>query len=87
MERQKGEGIETLAWLWGIAGLIIALNFLTGCAAVLGIKEYQGSDGSRMVFVTGADFRIGANGVDTVDDSRGIKPGVGYASAPAERRY
>lgn len=82
----KREG-ETLAKLWIVAGLIVALQFLTGCAAVLGIKEYQGSDGSRMVFVTGADFRIGANGVDTVDDSRGIKPGVGYAAAREQGRY
>lgn len=85
MEKREGESGQTLARLWILAGLILALQCLTGCAAVLGIKEYQGSDGSRMVFVTGADFRIGANGVDTVDDSRGIKPGVGYAAA--KERY
>jgi hypothetical protein len=55
---------------------VVAFNFLTvGCFPLItGIKEYKGSDGSVIKFVTGADITVGANGTDTVDNKRGIKP-------------
>lgn len=54
---------------------IISCCALSGCAVPLltGLKEIQTTkDGSRYSFITGADFHIGANGIDKVDDKRGI---------------
>lgn len=55
------------------------LYFCTGCMpAVFGVKEIQTAAGTNIKFITGGDFHIGGNGVDTIDDRRGIKPGAGY---------
>lgn len=59
--------VTILAWL------------LSGCAAILGVKSYQSGD-TKIDFITGYDFGLGANGVDTVVNNRGIKPGEGYNS-------
>lgn len=55
---------------------VIGLLSLTACAgpALLGVKSYTGSDGSRVEFITGADFGLSLNGIDTVENVRGIKP-------------
>ena len=56
----------------GVAlGLIYfaATLMLTGC-----VKHIETSGGTKIDFVTGADFHIGLNGIDTVKDSRGIQP-------------
>lgn len=46
----------------------------TGCASMLlGLKSYETKE-SRTEFITGYDFGIGVNGVDTVKNERGIKP-------------
>lgn len=63
----------------GIAAgfLWVALSALIqGCVPlVTGLKEIDTTkEGTKYSFITGADFRVGANGVDTVDDNRGIKP-------------
>lgn len=55
----------------GIACIYLAAT-LTGCAALIGIKEYKGSDGSVMKFVTGYDIGASASGVDTIDNRKGI---------------
>lgn len=59
-----------------IIALIIGVMNLTACAGplLLGVKEYQGSDGSVTKFMTGADFGISLNGIDTVENVRGIRP-------------
>lgn len=52
---------------------LIALN-TTGCVpAVLGIKTYQSGD-TRIDFVTGWDASASVNGIDTVNNKRGIAP-------------
>jgi len=47
----------------------------SGCAGPLlaGVKSYQSGD-TRIEFITGADFTVGANGVDSVNNNRGIRP-------------
>lgn len=49
---------------------------LTGCVpAVLGIKSYESTEtGTRIDFITGLDVGAQANGIDRVDDNRGIAP-------------
>lgn len=61
--------------VWGTL-LVISMIAMTGCAAplLLGVKEITTAGGTQVKFITGGDFRIGANGVDTVEDNRGIKP-------------
>jgi hypothetical protein len=70
-----------------VAGFAISAA-LTGCLgpAVLGLKSYTGSDGSRMDFITGADFNIGANGVDRVENQRGIQPSQNGGMIRASRK-
>ncbi len=51
-----------------ILGILISLQ---GCSAILGVKEYRSGD-TVIKFVTGADISLGANGIDTVDNNRGI---------------
>lgn len=56
----------------------LILSAMAGCAipALTGLKEveYTKDGNSKYTFMTGADFHIGANGIDRVDDKRGIKP-------------
>lgn len=55
--------------------LIISLE---ACAfpLLLGVKSYQSGD-TKIDFITGGDFTMGANGVDTINNTRGIAPGYG----------
>lgn len=57
--------------------IILCLLFFatTGCAGplLLGLKSYQSGE-TRLDFITGADFTVGANGVDSVNNNRGIRP-------------
>ncbi len=61
-----------------LAAAICSLN-LTGCAGPLlfGLKEVETSSGAKYKFITGADFGVSLNGVDTVENVRGIKPTEG----------
>ena len=61
-----------------IVGIVVSY-LLSGCAALIGLKSYQSGD-TKIDFITGYDFGLGANGVDTVANNRGIKPGEGYHS-------
>lgn len=56
----------------------LALLSLSSCAfpLLLGVKSYQSGD-TRIDFITGADITMGANGVDTINNNRGIVPGSG----------
>lgn len=54
-----------------------------GCAPLLGLKSYQSGD-TRIEFITGADFSVGLNGIDTVNNNRGIQTGTGYKN---EKKY
>lgn len=46
---------------------------VSGCAlpALLGVKSYASGD-TRVEFITGVDFGFGMNGIDTVNNNRGI---------------
>jgi hypothetical protein len=59
------------------------VSALSGCAVplLLGVKEVRTAGGTEVKFITGGDFRIGANGIDTVEDNRGIRPGGGARGA------
>lgn len=58
--------------------LIIAVCtnvFLTGCATLIGVKDYESNaQGTKIHFVTGYGTSATINGIDTVNDNRGIKP-------------
>jgi len=68
---------KALLVLWAL--VLLLMVFSSGCAAplLLGVKTYQSGD-TRIDFITGADFNIGANGIDSDDDRRGIAPEGGY---------
>lgn len=65
--------------------IIGSLLLQTGCMAMMGIKEIQTAGGTRISGITGVDFSAGVNGVDTVNDKRGISPGGGYAEVREAR--
>lgn len=73
MRTQRGHGELGILVVLAVAVWSLAL---TGCAGplLLGVKKYTGSDGSVTEFITGADFTIGANGLDSVSNNRGIEP-------------
>lgn len=53
-----------------LAGLLfVCLEVLTGC-----VKHIETSGGTKIDFVTGLDVGASLNGVDTVQNERGIKP-------------
>jgi hypothetical protein len=65
-----------------LAYVLISLSLsITGCAvpALLGVKSYQSGD-TRVEFITGVDFGFGMNGVDKVDNNRGISPEGGMST-------
>ena len=70
---EAGGGV-VMVLIWAV--IIFLFLSVQGCIgpALLGVKEYQGSDGSVIKFITGADFTIGANGLDSVSNQRGIEP-------------
>ena len=75
------------AMLVSIVAALCVSCFTTGCFPLLtGVKEYQGSDGSKITFVTGFDTGVSFNGIDQVEDRRGIQPGAGYVAARDDKR-
>lgn len=51
---------------------------LSGCVpAILGVKEIKTAGGTHISFITGAGASVSANGLDTINDNRGIKPSEG----------
>lgn len=48
--------------------LVLSL-LLNGC-----VKSIETSGGTKINFITGWDLHAGMNGVDRVEDQRGIKP-------------
>ena len=74
----KVESVESNIRAVGVGVAVAAAvicSALSGCAvpALLGVKSYQSGD-TRIEFITGVDFGIGMNGIDQVQNSRGIKP-------------
>lgn len=53
--------------------MFVFISLLTGCGALTGMKKVD-AWGFKAEFVTGADFHVGANGIDRVQDRRGIQP-------------
>ncbi len=72
--KAEASGGVIMVLIWAV--LIFLFLSAQGCIgpALFGVKEYQGSDGSVIKFITGADFTIGANGLDSVSNQRGIEP-------------
>ena len=68
--------MEEIVKISFVVGLLMACATSTGCAVPLltGLKSVQTSSGARYEFMTGADFSIGAQGYDRVEDRRGIHP-------------
>ena len=64
-----------------IVAAIVGVILLTGCVPLItGIKEYKSGD-TKISFISGFDVSAAANGVDTVDNNRGIRPSTdGYSS-------
>ncbi len=56
-----------------VGAWLSALTFAGCVPAILGVKRYQ-SGTTTIDFITGADITVGANGIDTVENNRGIKP-------------
>jgi hypothetical protein len=54
---------------------VVVTVVLSGCAipALLGVKSYQSGD-TRIEFITGVDVGLGMNGIDAVNNTRGITP-------------
>lgn len=74
-----------------VALLAFACASLQGCAvpALLGVKSYQSGD-TKIDFITGVDFGFGMNGVDTVNNNRGIateQKGQGASFRNAAAKY
>jgi hypothetical protein len=58
------------------ATIVTGFLALQGCVPlVTGIKEYKSGD-TTISFITGFDTSASLNGIDTVDNQRGIRPGV-----------
>lgn len=57
-----------------VLAVVVAI-MLSGCAipALLGVKSYQSGD-TRIEFITGVDVGLGMNGIDAVNNTRGITP-------------
>ena len=74
MKRLKQNTMENILMIVSLACLMLSVIALTGCVpAILGVKRYQ-SGTTTVDFITGADFSVGANGIDSVNNNRGIKP-------------
>lgn len=82
-DKQKANEAGTAFALAVFLGCIIMM-FCNSCLApaLLGVKSIKTAGGTKIDFITGGDFSIGANGVDTVRDSRGISPQGGFDQAP-----
>ena len=65
-----------------VTGLTMAVLVLTSTGCVKRIKT---AGGTEIDFVTGADISFGLNGVDTVNNNRGIKPGSSGFVQPATK--
>ena len=67
----------TVIWaaLWW-AGIVVVMMSLTGC-----VKTIQWGEHKRIDFITGLGVEASANGSDTLDNNRAIRPaGNGYVS-------
>jgi hypothetical protein len=51
----------------------LLLVYLSGCGQILGVREID-AWGLKMQFTEGLDFGFGVNGVDNVNNQRGINP-------------
>lgn len=88
--RKDKEKAESFGFAFALAvfgGIMILLSCQSCLApALLGVKSIKTAGGTEVNFITGADFTVGANGIDTVRDSRGIAPQGGFEqSAPSQQ--
>ncbi len=70
----KQNTMENILMIISLGCLMLSALTFAGCVpAILGVKRYQ-SGTTTIDFITGADITVGANGIDTVENNRGIKP-------------
>lgn len=72
-----------------VAAAALVVSCTSGCVpALLGVKRIQSGD-TTVEFITGADVTVGANGVDSVNNNRGIDPsgGVSRKGENGPRKY
>lgn len=60
----------------------------SACAQLLGVKSYKsGPSGTEIAFTTGVDFGVGLNGIDRVNNQRGISPSEYSTAKAVEAKY
>lgn len=60
--------------MFGI-GVLLGLVYFAASLMLSGcVKHIETSGGTKIDFLTGADFHVGLNGIDTVKDERSVKP-------------
>lgn len=65
-----------------LCGVIVLFSMLTGCAALVGIKEYESKgDYTKISFVTGYGADMSVTASDSLNDQRGIKPSTTLVSS------
>jgi hypothetical protein len=67
--------------------IVISVSLFSGCAipALLGVKSYQSGD-TKIDFITGMDVGFGMNGIDTVNNNRGISQEGGFQRSSESKR-
>ena len=62
----------------------IATLILSGCSSLTGIRTVD-MWGFKMDFAEGADFHIGSNVIDKVEDKRGVNPVMSYQQGKGQK--
>lgn len=84
MKNKEAETLKSYAKLFAWCFLI---SQLTGCG-VMGVREFEvWKGGPKWEFTEGVDFHVGANGIDNVEDRRGVSSRSRKAAAPTTTGY
>lgn len=76
------ESCESAVKAIGVVVMVIAALVMSGCGSVFGVREFEVWDGGpRWEFMEGIDFHIGANGIDHVENQRGVTRGRAQGAA------
>lgn len=64
-----------------LAGLVSTAT--TGCGSLFGVRNFElWEGGTRWEFMEGQDFHIGMNGIDNVQNERGVTRGTPPGTKP-----
>lgn len=59
-----------------LIGIGLSVLILSGCGSVFGVRNFEAwNGGPRWEFMEGQDFHVGVNGIDNVQDNRGVSSG------------